>query len=132
MKLYCKSCGSATDYTINKPKFCANCGNSFLENKILPKKINLSKDTYNEDVEDEESEANLESIKNISNLDYEISTYEKPKQTIGDLVGTSNGQELSNNPDIPQKKISRKEFLEQFSREAGSLRGKNRTRKRDV
>ena len=87
----------------------------------------------NEDLEDYENKASIESIKKIRNLDYEINTSKKIKETIGDLVGTSNNiEEIYNNDNIPQKKLSRKEFLEQFSKEAGSLRGKNKTRKRDA
>lgn len=29
LKLYCRSCGAPTEYTINKPKICCQCGNSF-------------------------------------------------------------------------------------------------------
>ena len=29
MKMYCLSCGSGTEYSLNKPKFCASCGSSF-------------------------------------------------------------------------------------------------------
>lgn len=85
-----------------------------------------------EELEDYEDSASAESIKKIRNLDYEVSNPKKFKQTIGDLVGTSDGREEIPNNDIPQKKLSRKEFLEQFSKEAGSLRGKNKSRKRDA
>ena len=29
MKAYCPDCGSATEYSLSKPKFCASCGKSF-------------------------------------------------------------------------------------------------------
>jgi hypothetical protein len=29
LKIYCSECGSPTEYSLNKPKFCTNCGNSF-------------------------------------------------------------------------------------------------------
>ena len=29
MKRYCTSCGSPTEYSVKKPIFCSNCGNSF-------------------------------------------------------------------------------------------------------
>jgi hypothetical protein len=120
-----------------KPKFCSSCGNSFNGNKQEIKKSKIVMDVdiedQNEDLEDYENKASIESIKKIRNLDYEINTSKKIKETIGDLVGTSNNiEEIYNNDNIPQKKLSRKEFLEQFSKEAGSLRGKNKTRKRDA
>ena len=136
MKMYCSSCGSPTEYSVNKPKFCSNCGNSFFGNKpeVKKQKINIDVDIEdeNEDSEEYEDNASMESIKKIRSLDYEINTPKKSKQTIGDLVGTSDGREETFNNDIPQKKLSRKEFLEQFSKEAGSLRGKNKSRKRDA
>lgn len=30
-KLYCQSCGSATDYSAVKPAFCSACGESFVK-----------------------------------------------------------------------------------------------------
>jgi len=29
MKLYCPSCGQATEYTINPPNFCGSCGKAY-------------------------------------------------------------------------------------------------------
>ena len=29
MKLYCPTCGSGTEYSLHKPKFCGSCGESF-------------------------------------------------------------------------------------------------------
>ncbi len=29
MKAYCLTCGSPTEYSLNKPTFCGSCGESF-------------------------------------------------------------------------------------------------------
>lgn len=135
MKIYCKECGSPTDYSASKPKFCSSCGKSFLNSVAQLKTNNLKIKNNNaeEEYEDDSEEfTDLEAINNLKGLDYDIHVQKSSKQTIGDLVGTSTDSEELPRLDIPQKQLSRKEFLEQFSKEAGSLRGKNKSRKRDA
>ena len=38
MKAYCPDCGSATEYSLEKPKFCASCGSSFSIASSAPSK----------------------------------------------------------------------------------------------
>jgi hypothetical protein len=40
MKVYCSTCGSGTNYTMTKPKFCSSCGGAF---SALAKDINTSR-----------------------------------------------------------------------------------------
>lgn len=42
MKIYCRKCGSATIYSINKPESCDKCGNSFGHNTQASQKPSVS------------------------------------------------------------------------------------------
>ena len=63
MKLYCPTCGAGTNYSLEKPKFCASCGKSFSVatraplGKVAPQKqanpvLNLPQE-YEEEEENE-------------------------------------------------------------------------------
>ncbi len=39
MRCFCQECGSENVYTLNKPKFCGNCGNSFGGKVVKASKI---------------------------------------------------------------------------------------------
>ncbi len=40
MKIYCQKCGSGTEYSFNKPKFCSACASSFsIVATVAPKVI---------------------------------------------------------------------------------------------
>lgn len=130
LKIYCSECGSGVEYLSNKPKFCTNCGNSFNKN-ILNKKIEAKKQPSleieeNENLHHDDDDASSNSVPDINNLEYDISMPQKRKETIGNLVGTHTPGSDLNLPEIERKQVSREEFLENFAKEAGSLRGKTR------
>ena len=62
MKVYCPTCGSGTDYSLKKPKFCAGCGEAFSALNKTPAKRVFKTDPHNpvapiqEEVEEEEFE----------------------------------------------------------------------------
>ena len=72
---------------------------------------------------DEEEEL---SVPDISGLDFDIQgSLKVSKSSIGDIMSVSDGNE---NPHVPteikakSKRVSKKKFMEQFKKEAGSLR----------
>jgi uncharacterized Zn finger protein (UPF0148 family) len=156
LKLYCTECGGPTSYLDSKPKFCSSCGTSFdklVVNKVMlqkptadrpvaPKKISprLQKITNSEDedtdldFDDPEDDINkINSVPPISRLDVEIDQgYQgrKEKTKIGDILGSAKNP--SKREKVENKKTTkadRKKFLDDFSREAGALRPKNRGQK---
>ena len=74
MKVYCPTCGSGTDYSLEKPKFCASCGEAFTALNKAPAKRVFKASSQNptviaqEVVQEEEFEAPL-----IDKLDFEMS-----------------------------------------------------------
>jgi hypothetical protein len=130
MKKYCTSCGSPTEYLLKQPLFCSNCGNSFNLNntsisKIQPKKIinkeNLEIESeHEEDMDSEE----VNYVPNISNLDIDLHIPQNKPVKLGSILGTSENVEpiQLSNVDNPNVKMSKKKILEEFAKEAGSIR----------
>lgn len=138
LKAYCSKCGSPTEYSLAKPKFCTNCGFSFINNTAVANKSIQAqppvkaKKIINEDYDEYEDEnVEVEEIKelpNIENLDFDITISPSNIEKIGDLAGTSKENFLRRQEDntTPQ---SDENFLENFAKEAGAIRPKNRVRK---
>lgn len=142
LKIYCSECGSPTEYSLSKPKFCTNCGNSFLgvkkEEKVaLP--VQIQKPTITkakrpniepEDYEDEDTEiTEVNEVPDIDNLDFDINIQRDVVEKIGDIVGSSNQQNTlrQNRSKIV---INKKEQLESLRKEGSALKPKSRNRKK--
>jgi len=140
LKIYCTECGSPTNYSVSKPKFCSNCGKSFdntVVNKSLYQKptttkpIDVEVDDDFDDPEDDISTVNK--VPSIRRLDVEIDQFQvqKQKTKIGDIVGsakTSAKKERIESKKLTKSQMAeqRKKFLEDFKKEAGSIRGRSR------
>lgn len=72
--IYCPSCGARSEYTLSKPKFCMNCGES-LDKSSTAKEV-ASKDLSTEG-------AGQESVPNLSSLAYEVVYDSADSPTIG-------------------------------------------------
>lgn len=134
LKIYCTECGSPTNYSVSKPKFCSNCGNPF--EKVVVNKVQLQKKTISQvkniDIEEDdnydETESEVNYVPEINKIDCEIIEVKNRGEKIGNIVGTSSGGEKIKRPKNGKKltKAERKKFLEDFAREAGSLRPKSK------
>jgi uncharacterized Zn finger protein (UPF0148 family) len=132
LKIYCTECGSPTSYSVSKPKFCSNCGSPF--EKTVVNKVQLQRKTISQvkDIEEDdnydETESEVNYVPEINKIDCEIIEIKKRGEKIGNIVGTSSGGEkikrAKNNKKLT--KAERKKFLEDFAKEAGSLRPKSK------
>lgn len=144
LKIYCTECGSPTNYTSSKPKFCSSCGKPFdklVLNKVLNQKQtitkikpNLSKEMDEDNIENDydENHADINYVPNISKIDCEIIDVKNQGEKIGNIMGTSSGQPREKKERQKAKKLTKadlKKFREDFAKEAGALRPKNRDRK---
>lgn len=133
MKRYCIDCGSPTEYSFKKPVFCSNCGKSFEKAVQAPqilaqvKRLDIVKKTYipqidiNED-NDPSYEEDIIHIPKISKIQVETEAESSNRGIkIKDLMGTSENKER-NKTRFKSKKLSKKEILEDFAKEAGSIR----------
>ena len=129
MKIYCPKCGNPTAYSGPKPKFCSSCGNPL---SVLAKKEKGKQENYeiHEDIDIEEDPSESFNLGNMDKLEIEISK-QTNKVTFGELMENSAAAENEVKGDIvfteknssPQK--SSEQALEQFRKEAGTLRNKN-------
>ena len=119
------NCGSLLEFPAGKkPNFCFSCGANTATGKIVPKETITESLQPKEEVNFEEEEEL--SVPDISGLDFDIQgSLKVSKSSVGDIMSVSDGNE---NPHIPTeikdkgRKISKKKFMEQFKKEAGSLR----------
>jgi hypothetical protein len=137
LKIYCTECGAPTEYSLNKPKFCSGCGNPFggkkQEEKVV-QKVLLQKPTITakreniepQDYEDEDAEVSeVNEVPNIDNLDFDINLITPTPEKIGNIVGSSERNDLRRNR--PSQKVDRKKVLEDFAKEGGAIRPASRT-----
>ena len=125
MKTYCQKCGSGIDYSYEKPNFCTKCGFNFSPVKsIIAKTIPPRQNVITLSDEETEDVESLETIKNMSCLEIEISASPDRKSKFKDIIGTK-----SNSPIQDQQTeagpIDKKEFLESFRKEAGFYPSRN-------
>jgi len=152
LKVYCTECGSPTSYTSAKPKFCSACGNAFdkvVVNKnqsiikqeppkrIIPKVESKSNLEYEEHDDYDDNEEDINYVPDINGLDCQIEASKKPKIKLGDVIGTAEKQNneikiKSKKLTKSQQKIENKKFMEEWKREAGSLRQKSTRGRRDA
>lgn len=143
MKKYCMNCGSATDFSFVKPKFCSSCGTTFdvglgvdisirkpniINNISKPSVINKNLGKIDSSTEDYDDGEDVLHVPNLSKIDcdYEVQKHQGVK--FKSMVD-------SNIPPMPAfkgpkqkaKKMNKKEmqeFLDAFKRESGSIRPK--------
>ncbi len=124
MKLYCPSCGSGTEYSLNKPQFCASCGSSFtkISTASTAKKVFKPVATVqNTKIEEEEEEEYFST--NIDKLDFNIEVSSRMNHfKIEELAG-SNEKNIDDGYRREVDPSYSKDTAEQdFLREAGSSR----------
>lgn len=142
MKRYCLDCGAPTEYSLKKPVFCSNCGNPFEKNaqvsqpvvqKVQLQKPTIAKKTYipEVDIEDDQepyddNEETTNIVPQISKIQIETATENSNRGVkLKDLMGT--GENVKRNKiKTKGKKTSKKQVLEDFAKEAGSLRKSKR------
>ena len=124
MKLYCPSCGSGTEYTLNKPKFCASCGKSFTSIASAPTAKKVFKPTPKvAEVQAQEVEEEEEFYTSMSSLDFELEGRKGLNvQRLEDIAGSSpnsfdDGYQREVDPTYTKESIA-----QDFLRDAGASR----------
>jgi len=143
MKRYCTSCGSPTDYSLKKPQFCCNCGKSFDNNQIAQDKPVIANNTINRarlnqklrnvknienhndenyDNEDDNYDNGINHVPNIDGLEVETFAEKTRGEKIGDLMKSPSKPNKRISSKTKAQKVSNKKILEDFKKEAGSIR----------
>lgn len=143
---YCYECGVKLEYPASvKPKFCHNCGlptgggghganpkERETAGECCPKGHEGAPGVRGERVEDEDE--GLRVPENLTELEFELSFAEAQTFKLGDIMEqsvreTEAAGEIAGPLKIPDRKgkrTSKKKVLDQFKREAGTLRQKPR------
>ena len=134
MKRYCIDCGSPTEFSLRKPLYCSNCGKPFDKVSPLNKASNIFSSKNDEvvlvenDDEDELDSSGPVGHLNINNIEVDVDLPKVKKESIKSIIGTEKPDRKPNkkNKNIKSKPklISDKDFLSEFSKEAGSIRKK--------
>mgnify|MGYP003118062507 FL=1 len=129
MKAYCLTCGSPTEYSLNKPRFCGSCGESFssISKKATKKVFKATKAVKKAPIvhmEEDEEEIFVEPTMDSLAFDLEGDTSGKRK-TLEELLGTGgpvsmDGYQRENDPAYSPDSIA-----EDFKRDAGASRKPN-------
>ena len=124
MKKYCPSCGKQSPVSA---KFCCHCGdNMSLSTTKVKSKRNPLKATRPVELDDNEEDEDENIQITATKLDVDITPAWEGKETIGSLMQegensgpVSDGYEIRGGP----IEINEQQFLDEFRREAGPLRG---------
>mgnify|MGYP003117976437 CR=1 FL=1 len=129
MKLYCPSCGSGTEYSLHKPKFCGSCGESFSSiGKITAKKVFKTQNSPStKQVIDREEDAEEEFIAPaINHLDFEVQGSDTMNSyKIQDIVGSNPNALEDGYKREKDTSYSKETITQDFLRDAGSSRRSN-------
>jgi len=140
MKYFCSKCGKTTAYNFELPKFCSACGQSFASTttKSVPtninknelkfkqnnKQINIEDDIlynsegHNLDNDQYKIAANFKNIKPA----FKIDLYKPIQETVGSLLENPSKPIENIKSEVNTINRSDVDILEEFKREAGSLR----------
>ena len=129
MKAFCLTCGSPTEYSLNKPKFCGSCGESFSSlSKKATKKVfktaKVVKKTPIIHIEEEEEEEFIEP--NIDSLAFDLEGDRPDKRnTLEELLGTGSPESADGYQRDADPTYSPDSITEDFKRDAGTSRKPN-------
>ncbi len=124
MKLYCPTCGGATNYSLEKPKFCASCGESFtVSASTTPRRITKVR-PEKAFVEIEEEQEEIFEAPEINKLQYDLNSSDKNFNItpLNQLAGTNQGGEGDGYTREADPTYTAESFAEDFRKDAGSSR----------
>ena len=123
LSIYCKKCGSPSYYTATKPNFCQSCGTSFGgAPPAFPKEIKAEVVSEEEYVDEEDNSWNL----NVDQLDVDVKVWEDKGIPLGSIMASNPDTKPpeSKGKGVKPKRTNKKQFLNQWEKEAGSIRKK--------
>jgi len=117
--MYCKKCGTPTEYTLSKPKFCAGCGISLSSvTDPTPEQPPTPRDIPRA----EQDEGEVDNVPDIQGLDMEIEGFHQHGVKFGEALGTDPGSERFTSPKDGLPEQTKEDFFKQFKKEAGSIK----------
>ena len=129
MKMYCYQCGYGMTYNGAPPNFCMQCGakTGDVRAQAQDSVEEVAQEEAEQAEEQESVTASQEPEETLPTLEGLEVDFEIPKNsfTFGEIAGTSAPSQGNDDYQTPKaKRESKKQFLENFKKEAGSLREK--------
>ena len=127
-KSYCLTCGSGTQYSVEKPNFCGKCGKSFgtstcptgPQGAVGPKGVRKKSTLATEEIENPYEGEDVMHVPHIDELEVEIEVSQARKGIkLEDLMGTSQGEA---GMDFQEETRPEKEVLKELENESKALR----------
>ena len=118
MKMYCRKCGSGSEYSAKAPSFCSSCGNP-----MNASAARMGKMPDPEPEEADEVEECSQSLPSISQLEVETEVYAKSYK-MGEVAGSRKGSIGEFPRDVPNEG-EKQTLMDSFWDEAG----KNQTQR---
>ena len=119
MKTYCYDCGAKLEFSPrDKPKFCSKCGIPLESSGKIMKKPQKQ---INEDIEIDDETLSVSASITALDFEFDQETQKDKGVKLSSLMGTLDASQIS---DVPASnlRVTNEEAMEQFKKEAGSLR----------
>ncbi len=115
MKIYCSNCGAGASYSMQKPKFCGECGTSYLNSSASSQKKVTRNEPAVASTEEEDFEVEIDS------LQFDLKTYASNVHRLGDIVGSSNEQGFEESRERDSS-YTKRNIEQDFLNDAGSIK----------
>jgi|TARA_R110002051_G_scaffold46469_2_gene93071 hypothetical protein len=132
MKLYCPTCGAATNYSMSKPRFCASCGDSFAASgntargTAISKKQTAAGGPATPAPPRHEDEEEVFEVPDMDRLQYNLEiSQDFNVVSLDKVAGTSQGTQSDGYIREADPTYSAESFADDFMRDAGSSRKNN-------
>ncbi len=112
LKLYCPSCSEPTEYTLQKPVFCALCGSKFQGSVSAAIKKPVIKTEIDEDSNEDSPEINVSALQ----LDVPISVQKDKGITVAEIIK----QKKTGITRSKSKPVNKQKELAKFFEDAGA------------
>ena len=121
MKLYCSKCGSGHSYSMQKPKFCASCGQSYMSTStpsaIKKKRIAAKPAESKAKLEDDEEFFEV----GIDSLEFDLKTSFANVHKLGDIVGSATEEQAEGSRERDPS-YNKGNIEKDFLNDAGSIK----------
>ena len=115
MKIYCSNCGAGTSYSMQKPKFCGECGTPYLNSSASSQKKVTRNEPAVASTEEEDFEIEIDS------LQFDLKTYASNVHRLGDIVGSANEQDFEESRERDSS-YTKRNIEQDFLNDAGSIK----------